>query len=64
MDELKNCGVECVDCYCVDNCLARLGDPSFIGHCYTSGVDAGARVVPKAYPEERVGVFAKAGDGV
>ncbi len=27
-------GVECLDCYCVDNILARVGDPEYLGFCY------------------------------
>lgn len=30
-------GVECVDCYCVDNLLARVGDPLFVGYCHSQG---------------------------
>lgn len=39
---LQAAGIECLDCYCVDNLLARLGDPSFIGACYTAGAEVGA----------------------
>ncbi len=28
-------GIEALDCYCVDNILARLGDPAFLGCCYS-----------------------------
>lgn len=54
-------GVEAVDCYCVDNALVRLGDPLFVGYCHERGIECGARVVAKAYPEEKVGVFARRG---
>ena len=47
-------GVECLDVYCVDNILARLGDPLFLGYCHDKGAEIGARVVPKAFPEEKV----------
>jgi len=30
-------GVESVDCYCVDNLLARVGDPVFVGYCHSQG---------------------------
>lgn len=40
--------------YCVDNALARLGDPLFLGYCHSKGAEVGARVVAKAYPEEKV----------
>jgi len=59
LEDMETRGVEVVDCYCVDNALARLGDPLFVGYCCEQGADCGARVVAKAYPEERVGVFAR-----
>lgn len=34
-------GVECVDCYCVDNALVRLGDPLFVGFCASQGAECG-----------------------
>lgn len=52
-------GVKALDCYCVDNALARLGDPVFVGMCVERGVECGARVVAKCGPEEKVGVFAE-----
>ncbi|KAG2434619.1 hypothetical protein HXX76_007514 [Chlamydomonas incerta] len=62
LDAMATAGVEALDCYCVDNALARLGDPRFLGYCHGyggGGADVGARVVAKAYPEEKVGVFAR-----
>ncbi|KAK9823478.1 hypothetical protein WJX72_003019 [[Myrmecia] bisecta] len=64
LDDMERHGVECVDCYSVDNALVRLGDPYFMGHCWQIGADCGARVMAKAFPEERVGVFARRGDEV
>ncbi len=26
--------MEALDCYCVDNAVARLGDPLFVGYCH------------------------------
>jgi hypothetical protein len=48
-------GVEALDCYCVDNALARLGDPLFLGYCHAQAAQVGARVVAKAHPDEKVG---------
>ncbi|KAK9868416.1 hypothetical protein WJX84_009045 [Apatococcus fuscideae] len=56
---MRQHSVEAVDCYSVDNALVRPGSPSFVGHCWHRNTDCGARVVAKAYPEERVGVFAQ-----
>jgi len=52
-------GVEALDVLCVDNILARVADPEFIGCCYSRGSQLGARMLAKAYPEEKVGVFAQ-----
>jgi UDP-N-acetylglucosamine/UDP-N-acetylgalactosamine diphosphorylase len=56
IQSLKNRGVEYSHCYCVDNCLARVADPIFIGYCISKGTDCGVKVVGKAAPEEPVGV--------
>jgi len=56
-------GVHHVHVYCVDNALARPGDPEFVGCCAEAGRGCGATVVKKAYPEEPVGVFAMRRDG-
>jgi hypothetical protein len=52
-------GVEALDVVCVDNILARVADPEFVGCCYARGSQLGARMLAKAYPEEKVGVFAQ-----
>lgn len=52
-------GVEALDVLCVDNILARVADPEFIGCCYSRDSQLGARMLAKAYPEEKVGVFAQ-----
>ena len=59
LDDMKKHNIEAIDCYSVDNALARIGDPTFMGLCKEKGAEWGARVVAKAYPEERVGVFAR-----
>ena len=56
--DMKRRGIEHVYVYCVDNALVQVGDPAFVGRCIESGCEAGAKVIPKAYPTEPVGVFA------
>lgn len=34
-------GIQCLDCYCVDNILARVGDPLFVGCCYSQHAQVG-----------------------
>ncbi|KAI9273588.1 nucleotide-diphospho-sugar transferase [Sporodiniella umbellata] len=56
IQSLKERGILYTHCYCVDNCLARVADPVFIGHSVSKGTDCGVKVVSKASPEEPVGV--------
>ena len=61
LEDMAANGIDAVDCFSVDNALVRLGDPLFAGFCKERGIQCGARVVAKAYPEEKVGVFARRG---
>lgn len=58
LEEMQRAGIECIDCFSVDNALARVCDPVFLGACKEQNAECGARVLAKAYPEEKVGVFA------
>lgn len=53
---LKERGILYSHCYGVDNCLARVADPVFIGYSLSKNTDCGVKVVRKLCPEEPVGV--------
>ncbi|KAI8321041.1 nucleotide-diphospho-sugar transferase [Martensiomyces pterosporus] len=57
LDWLRNRGVEHIHSYCVDNCLVRVADPTFIGYAALRGAECGALVVPKKSWDEPVGVI-------
>ncbi|KAJ2839769.1 UDP-N-acetylglucosamine pyrophosphorylase [Coemansia sp. 'formosensis'] len=57
LDWLNDRGVEHIHSYCVDNCLVRVADPTFIGYAALRGAECGALVVPKKAWNEPVGVI-------
>ncbi|KQJ95577.1 UDP-N-acetylglucosamine diphosphorylase 1 [Brachypodium distachyon] len=63
LDDMSARGVKYIDCYGVDNVLVRVADPTFLGYFIDKGVSAAAKVVRKAYPQEKVGVFVQRGRG-
>ena len=56
---MRRRGVECVQLYCVDNILVRVGDPLFVGYCLSRGAECANKVVPKNSPSESVGITCK-----
>ncbi|KAJ2795107.1 UDP-N-acetylglucosamine pyrophosphorylase, partial [Coemansia helicoidea] len=54
---LRARGVEHIHSYCVDNCLVRVADPTFVGYAALRGAECGALVVPKKSWDESVGVI-------
>jgi UDP-N-acetylglucosamine/UDP-N-acetylgalactosamine diphosphorylase len=59
LSDLESRKVLYVHAYCVDNCLVRVADPVFVGYGISKQADCAAKVVPKAYPNESVGVVAR-----
>lgn len=63
LEDMAARGIKYIDCYGVDNALVRVADPTFLGYFIDKGVAAAAKVVKKAYPQEKVGVFVRRGKG-
>jgi UDP-N-acetylglucosamine/UDP-N-acetylgalactosamine diphosphorylase len=55
-DEMKRLGVEYLFSHQVDNPLAKVCDPEFIGLHLLHGAEVSTKVVAKTVPEEKVGV--------
>ena len=59
LDKIFESDLEWINVFSVDNVLQRIADPVFLGATITSGKMSGAKVVRKAFPEEKVGVMCK-----
>ncbi len=57
LDLLRAEGVDTLSYFQVDNPLVRCVDPEFIGWHLLRGAEMSAKMVPKAYPEEKLGHF-------
>ena len=57
LDLLRREGVDTLSYFQVDNPLVRCIDPEFIGWHLRRGAEMSAKMVPKAYPEEKLGHF-------
>ncbi len=44
LSDMRRRGVECVQLYCVDNVLVRVGDPLFVGYCLDRGAECANKV--------------------
>lgn len=50
-------GIKHIHAYCVDNCLVRVADPTFIGFAASKSVDIATKVVRKRNAKESVGLI-------
>ena len=57
LDIVHNEGIEYLNVFAVDNVLQRIADPCYVGAVIKHQVEAGAKVVKKAAPDEKVGVM-------
>ena len=57
LDLLGSRGIEEVSYFQVDNVLAKVLDPVFIGRHAQAGAEMSSKVVRKAYPREKVGII-------
>lgn len=57
VSDMKKRGVEHIHAYCVDNCLVRVADPTFIGFSASKSVDIATKVVRKRNAKESVGLI-------
>lgn len=57
MADMRKRGIEHIHAYCVDNCLAKVADPTFIGFSASKGVSIATKVVRKRNATESVGLI-------
>jgi UDP-N-acetylglucosamine/UDP-N-acetylgalactosamine diphosphorylase len=57
LDLMQSEGIDTISYFQVDNPMVRCVDPAFIGFHLAAGSGMSSKMVPKAYPEEKVGHF-------
>lgn len=57
LDIIHNEGIQYLNVFAVDNVLQKIADPGFVGAVIENKAEAGAKVVKKAAPDEKVGVM-------
>ena len=59
---MKQSGIDLLSYFQVDNPLCKVIDPAFIGFHIQGGANISSKMVPKAYAEEKMGVFCQQND--
>jgi UDP-N-acetylglucosamine/UDP-N-acetylgalactosamine diphosphorylase len=62
IDRMKSAGIEVISYFQVDNPLVQVIDPAFIGFHLKGGSEMSSKMIPKAYPGEKVGMFCQQDD--
>ncbi|KAI9670025.1 MAG: UDP-N-acetylglucosamine pyrophosphorylase [Alyxoria varia] len=57
ISDMHKRGIEHIHAYCVDNCLVKMADPTFIGFAASKEVDIATKVVRKRNAKESVGLI-------
>lgn len=57
VSDMQKRGIQHIHAYCVDNCLVRVADPTFIGFAAEKEVDIATKVVRKRDAKESVGLI-------
>jgi UDP-N-acetylglucosamine/UDP-N-acetylgalactosamine diphosphorylase len=56
-EDMRKRGIAHIQAYCVDNCLMKVADPTFIGFAASKDVDIATKVVRKRNASESVGLI-------
>lgn len=59
LEIMRREGIDVLSYFQVDNPLVRCVDPTFIGFHLRAGAEMSSKMIPKAYPEEKVGLFCR-----
>lgn len=59
---MRDMGIDTISYFQVDNPLIQIIDPAFIGFHIRTGSDMSSKMIPKAYPEEKLGHFCVQGE--
>jgi len=62
LEEMEAAGIRAISYFQVDNPLVQVIDPAFIGFHLLGESEMSSKMIPKAYPGEKVGHFCRKGD--